>query len=84
MCRIVPRHVPRGAGKTGEYELPDAVSLLMERGHAIRVYYACEDVLDLTRPEDIEIVGHQIRANLGERIDELERREKRADSPSQR
>jgi hypothetical protein len=35
-------------------------------------------VLDLTRPEDIEIVGRQIREHLSGRIEELERRHRRA------
>jgi dTDP-glucose pyrophosphorylase len=74
MCRIVPRHVPRKPGKQGEYELPDAVALLLERGGGIQVFYACEDVLDLTRPEDVEIVGRQIREHLENRIGELGRR----------
>jgi glucose-1-phosphate thymidylyltransferase len=78
MCRVVPRHMPRKPGKLGEYELPDAVSLLLEQGHPIGVFYAREDVLDLTRPEDIEIVGRQIREHLSGRIEELERRHRRA------
>jgi hypothetical protein len=73
-CRKVPRHMPRRAGKQGEYELPDAVALLLGEGRRFVVYYACEDVLDLTRPEDIEIVGHQIRKNLVQKIRELEHR----------
>ncbi len=74
ICRIVPRHMPRKPGKQGEFELPDAVQLLLERGREIRVYYACEDVLDLTRPEDIEVVGRQIRENLSAKIENLEHR----------
>ena len=74
MCRIVPRHVPRKPGKRGEYELPDAVALLLERGRWVQVFYTCEDVLDLTRPEDVEIVGRQIREHLEDRIEELGRR----------
>jgi glucose-1-phosphate thymidylyltransferase len=74
MCRVVPRHMPRKPGKPGEFELPDAVQLLLEGGREIRVYYACEDVLDLTRPEDIDVVGRQIRENLSEKITNLERR----------
>jgi len=77
-CRVVPRHVPRKSGKPGEYELPDAVAMLLEQGHGIRVFYACEDVPDLTRPEDIEIVGQQIRGHLMEKIRELERRLRRS------
>jgi glucose-1-phosphate thymidylyltransferase len=74
MCRIVPRHMPRKPGKRGEFELPDAVQLLLEHGREIRVYYACEDVLDLTRPEDIEVVGRQIRDTLSAKIANLEHR----------
>jgi dTDP-glucose pyrophosphorylase len=74
MCRVVPRHMPRKPGKTGEFELPDAVQLLLERGREFHVFYACEDVLDLTRPDDIEAVGAQIRENLAVEIRELERR----------
>ena len=77
MCSVVPRHMPRKPGKPGEFELPDAVQLLLEGGREIRVYYACEDVLDLTRPEDIDVVGHQIRENLSEKITNLERRWRR-------
>jgi glucose-1-phosphate thymidylyltransferase len=73
-CRNVPRHMPRKAGAQGEFELPDAVGLLLGEGHRFVVYYANEDVLDLTRPEDIEIVGQQIRRNLVQKIEELERR----------
>jgi glucose-1-phosphate thymidylyltransferase len=71
------QHMPRKPGKPGEFELPDAVQLLLEGGREIRVYYACEDVLDLTRPEDIDVVGHQIRENLSEKITNLERRWRR-------
>ncbi len=73
-CRVVPRHAPRANKKTGEYELPDAVSILLKEKCEIRVYYACEDVLDLTRAEDIKIVGEQIRENLGKKIRVLEQR----------
>lgn len=78
MCRVVPRHMPREPGKPGEFELPDAVQLLLEGGREIQVYYACEDVLDLTRPEDIDVVGRQIRENLYEKITNLERRWRRS------
>jgi dTDP-glucose pyrophosphorylase len=77
ICRVLPRHMPRKPGKPGEFELPDAVQLLLEGGSEIRVYYACEDVLDLTRPEDIDVVGRQIRENLSEKITNLERRWRR-------
>lgn len=70
-CRIVPRHAPRKPGKPGEYELPDAVKILLERGRKVMVYYACEDVLDLTRAEDIAVVSEQIRKNLTDSIEEL-------------
>ncbi len=73
-CRDVQRHPPRKEGKAGEYELPDAVELMMQRGKEVLVYYTCVDVLDLTRAEDIEIVGKAIRENLNDRIQELERR----------
>ncbi len=79
MCRDVPRHMPRKPGKPGEFELPDAVQLLLEGGREIRVFYACEDVLDLTRPEDIEVVGRQIRETLFHEITGLERRWSRAE-----
>jgi dTDP-glucose pyrophosphorylase len=71
MCRNVPRHVPRKPGKPGEFELPDAVGLLLQQGREVLVYYACEDVLDLTKPEDISVVGRSIRENLDEEIAEL-------------
>jgi glucose-1-phosphate thymidylyltransferase len=74
MCRSVPRHMPRKPGKAGEFELPDAVQLLMEHGREIRVFYACEDVLDLTRPEDIAAVGQRIEKTLLHEIDALESR----------
>jgi dTDP-glucose pyrophosphorylase len=77
-CRVVPRHAPRSNKNTGEYELPDAVALLLEEECEIRVYYACEDVLDLTRAEDIKIVGERIRENLGKKITVLEGRYARA------
>jgi glucose-1-phosphate thymidylyltransferase len=80
MCRSVPRHMPRKPGKQGEYELPDAVQLLLQGGREIYVYYACEDVLDLTRPEDIDIVGRQIGRTLVREISNLERRRERAKS----
>jgi hypothetical protein len=77
-CRVVPRHVPRANKKSGEYELPDAVALLLKEECEVRVYYACEDVLDLTRAEDIKIVGERIRVSLGEKIRKLEGRYARA------
>ena len=80
MCRKVPRHMPRKPGKPGEFELPDAVQLLLEVGREIRVFYACEDVLDLTRPEDIEVVGRQIRNTLFHEINDLERRQRSSES----
>jgi len=73
-CRVVPRHAPRKPGKPGEYELPDAVKILLENGREVLVYYACEDVLDLTRAEDIAIVSKQIRKNLVDSIEELNTR----------
>jgi len=76
-CSKVPRHPPRIPGKKGEYELPDAVKLLMEQGKTILVYYAFCDILDLTRAEDIEIVSRQIRENLKDSIEELEQRYRR-------
>jgi glucose-1-phosphate thymidylyltransferase len=77
VCRTVKRHEPRKDGKPGEYELPDAIELFMNKGNEILVYHACEDVLDLTKAEDIEIVAGRIRKNLMEKIKELERRYKR-------
>jgi dTDP-glucose pyrophosphorylase len=73
-CRVVPRHAPRKPGKPGEYELPDAVKILLENGREVLAYYACEDVLDLTRAEDIAIVSEQIRKNLVDSIEELNTR----------
>jgi glucose-1-phosphate thymidylyltransferase len=73
-CRDVPRHAPRREGKPGEYELPDAVKLLMGEGGEFRAYYAREDVLDLTGAEDIGIVAEEIRRGLADSVKELERR----------
>ncbi|MFW6139348.1 MAG: sugar phosphate nucleotidyltransferase [Spirochaetota bacterium] len=75
-CRRVPRHPPRSPGKNGEYELPDAVRLCMQEGKQVLVYYACEDILDLTHAEDLEIVSRRIRENLKASIEELEERYK--------
>jgi dTDP-glucose pyrophosphorylase len=74
ICQRVPRHPPRSPGKQSEYELPDAVNLFMEKGKQVLVYYACEDIMDLTHAEDIEIVSRQIRENLKHSIEELEMR----------
>lgn len=73
-CRDVPRHPPRKERKAGEYELPDAVGLMMDRGKEVLVYYTCTDVLDLTRAEDIEFVEKAIKESLEQSIRELERR----------
>ena len=73
-CRRVERHAPRKQGKAGEFELPDAIKLYLEAGNEILVYLAREDVLDLTRAEDIRIVESGIREKLKERITELEKR----------
>jgi dTDP-glucose pyrophosphorylase len=73
-CRMVERHAPRKEGKAGEFELPDAVKLYLETGNVILVYLAREDVLDLTRAEDIRIVESGIQEKLKERIAELEKR----------
>jgi len=73
-CREVKRHEPRKKGKPGEYELPDAVELMMQKGREIRVYYACEDVLDLTAAEDIPVLEKIIQNNLAAKIAELEKR----------
>ena len=73
-CKRVKRHAPRKSGKPGEYELPDAVMQWMKGEREILVYYACEDVLDLTRAEDIEIVSKQIQKNLIDKITQLEKR----------
>ena len=73
-CREVRRHESRKAGKAGkagEYELPDAVGLLIKRGRELLVYYTCSDVLDLTRAEDIDVVGKRIKEDLGDRMKEL-------------
>jgi glucose-1-phosphate thymidylyltransferase len=73
-CRRVPRHAPRREGKQGEYELPDAVTLHMREGGRYLAYYAREDILDLTRAEDIGIVAGEIRRGLSDSVEELERR----------
>ena len=73
-CRNVTRHTPRRAGKPGEYELPDAVKLHMRGGGVFLAYYAREDILDLTRAEDIGIVAGEIRRGLADSVEELERR----------
>ena len=70
-CGIVERHEPRKPGKEGEYELPDAVKLMMRRGEEVRVYYAYEDVLDLTRAEDISVLDKRIRHNLADAVQDL-------------
>lgn len=74
VCREVPRHEPRKQGKAGEYELTDAVKLMIERGKQMLVYYIYADVLDLTRAEDIDVVGKRIKEDLKGRIEELESR----------
>jgi dTDP-glucose pyrophosphorylase len=76
-CRAVQRHAPRKAGKPGEYELPDAVKLYMRGGGEVIVYFAREDILDLTNAEDIEIVEEEIRRGLADCVEELERRRAR-------
>jgi dTDP-glucose pyrophosphorylase len=73
-CRDVPRHLPRRAGKSGEYELPDAVELMLQRGREVLVYYACADILDLTRSEDLDVVRELISKELKSSIGELEKR----------
>ena len=73
-CMRVKRHAPRSEGKAGEFELPDAVELFMKEGCQILVYFSREDVLDLTRAEDIKIVEQGIRRNLMVRMRELEHR----------
>ena len=80
-CKMVPRHASRKPGRAGEYELPDAVQLILQKGREVVVYYACEDVLDLTRAEDVEVVGKKIRENLVHRIAELEERYAKSDTP---
>jgi glucose-1-phosphate thymidylyltransferase len=49
-CRAV-RPSPRG-----EFELPDAVRLLMARGEEVRVLPVAQPVLDLTGPDDVPAV----------------------------
>ncbi len=73
-CSRVERHEPRKPGKPGEYELPDAAMLLKNEATDILVYYDNGDVLDLTRAEDIEIVGTEIQRKLSNLIRELESR----------
>jgi dTDP-glucose pyrophosphorylase len=70
-CMDIPRHEPRKAGKAGEYELPDAVELMLQRGREVMVYYACADILDLTRAEDIDVVGKKINEGLKASINKL-------------
>ena len=76
-CGSVERHKPRKPGKEGEFELPDAVKLLIERGEEFRVYYAKEDVLDLTRSEDIALLDERIRGNLADAVTDLTERYER-------
>jgi dTDP-glucose pyrophosphorylase len=73
-CRGVPRHESRKRGKKGEYELTDAVELMIGKRRQMIVYYACTDVLDLTRAEDIEIVDRQMGTDHNNSVTELERR----------
>ena len=73
-CMTVPRHEPRKSGKPGEYELPDAVKLLIDGGRELLVYYACADVLDLTKAEDLDTVRRRIEEDLKDRIEDLESR----------
>lgn len=76
LCRNVKRHEPRKPGKPGEFELTDAVDLLMSKGGDVLVYYGCENILDLTNAGDIEIVGKSIRNTLTDKILDLEKRYK--------
>jgi dTDP-glucose pyrophosphorylase len=77
-CGSVERHVPRRAGKPGEYELPDAVmNLLREKKQEFLVYYVCEDVLDLTSPEDIDFIREKIRKSFPREISKLEEKHRR-------
>jgi len=71
-CGGVERHAPRREGKPGEYELPDAVMNLLRVGREFLVYYVCEDVLDLTSPEDIPFVRERINKTLPREIAILE------------
>lgn len=75
-CGSVALHASRRAGKPGEYELPDAVMQLLRRGQEFLVYYVCEDVLDLTSPEDIPFVRKKIRAIFPHEIARLEEKHK--------
>ena len=74
ICRKLKRHEPRKPGKAGEFELTDAVDTWVSNGGEVMVYYGCENVLDLTNAEDIEIVGNSIVTTLQDKILELERR----------
>jgi glucose-1-phosphate thymidylyltransferase len=76
ICRNVKRHEPRKPGKAGEFELPDAVDQWIHNGGDVLVYYGCEDILDLTNAEDIEIVGRSIFTDLKDKVHDLEQRYK--------
>lgn len=75
-CKRVERHTPRKEERAGEFELPDAVELFMKEGYQFLVFFTREDVLDLTRAEDIKIVEKSIQKNLVARMRELEYRYK--------
>jgi dTDP-glucose pyrophosphorylase len=53
-CRAI------GRSERGEYELPDAVRLLVRSGAFVRVLRADEPVLDLSRPTDITAVAERL------------------------
>ncbi len=75
-CGSLARHAPRSAEKKGEYELPDAVMELLQRGKEFLVYYVCEDVLDLTSTEDIPFVREKIKESFPREIALLEEKHK--------
>ena len=53
------RRVPRSA--RGEYELPEAVAMLVREGERFRVVAVDEPVLDLSSRADVESVGRHLR-----------------------
>jgi dTDP-glucose pyrophosphorylase len=53
-CRDVP------LSKRGEYELPEAVGLAVERGVRFRTFAARGAVLDLSRRSDVALVGERL------------------------
>jgi glucose-1-phosphate thymidylyltransferase len=55
-CRDVPR------SSRGEYELPEAVGLAVQRGVQFKTFRAGGAVLDLSRRSDVALVGARLAA----------------------